>query len=195
VAGLDPGRRYVPSSPSGPRFGGEVEERGQGIHWDVHGPWGIKTDIETDWRQYWETDDSLFRSEVGAASASSAELIKEYKGDLPEMPGTRENPLWRRTAWWIEWPVFVQELGRAPKSLEEYVEWSQERQARGLAIAAQASKDRFPGCGGFIIWMGHDSFPCTANTSIIDFHGELKPAAEAIGRVFRGETEEISHDE
>jgi hypothetical protein len=33
--------------------------------------------------------------------------------------------------------------------------------------------------------MGHDSFPCTANTAVIDFEGEMKPAAHALAAVFR----------
>ena len=58
---------------------------------------------------------------------------------------------------------------------------------RALEIAARSCKRRFPRCGGFLIWMGHDSFPCTANTSILDFHGDPKPAATAIGAIFRGD--------
>jgi len=49
----------------------------------------------------------------------------------------------------------------------------------------QACKQRFPRCGGVIIWMGHDAFPCMANTAIVDFWGRPKPAALAIGEVFR----------
>jgi len=33
--------------------------------------------------------------------------------------------------------------------------------------------------------MGHDSFPCTANTAVVDFEGKPKPAAVALGEVFR----------
>jgi beta-mannosidase len=80
----------------------------------------------------------------------------------------------------------VEEQGREPASLEEYVAWSQERQRRALGIAARSAKGRFPRCGGFLLWMGHDCFPCTANTSIIDFRGELKPAAREIGEIYRG---------
>ena len=138
-----------------------------------------------EWIEYWAGDDALFRSETGAPGASSAEIIRRSKGDLAEMPGTADNPLWRRTSWWIEWPIFVEECGREPASLEEFVAWSQARQAEALVIAARACKDRFPRCGGFIIWMGHDSFPCTANTAIVDFDGEPKPAALALREVFR----------
>lgn len=186
VAEHDPGRRFLPSSPSGPRFAGDAEEVGQGLHWDVHGPWHVAGRLDVEWTQYWEGDDALFRSEVGTAGASPVDIIRAFKGDLPEAPGTRDNPLWRRTSWWIDWPVFVEEHGREPESLEEYVAWSGERQARALSIAAAACKRRFPRCGGFIIWMGHDCFPCTANTAIVDFYGRLKPAGIAIRRVFRG---------
>jgi beta-mannosidase len=148
----------------------------------------VQGDIEGEWRNYWEEDDALFRSEVGVAGASPVDIIRQYRGEFADVPGTHANPLWRRTSWWIEWPKFVQELGREPESLEEYVAWSQDRQARALEIAASAAKRRFPRTGGFLVWMGHDSFPCTANTSIIDFHGNLKPAGEALRRIFRSET-------
>ena len=38
--------------------------------------------------------------------------------------------------------------------------------------------------GGIIIWMGHDCFPCSANTAILDFEGKPKPAAIALGKIF-----------
>jgi beta-mannosidase len=95
------------------------------------------------------------------------------------------NPLWRRFAWWLEWSDFTKEQGRAPESLEEYVDWSQARQTEALTLAVRACKQRFPKCGGIILWMGHDAFPCTANTSIIDFQGRPKPAALAVGELFR----------
>jgi len=54
-----------------------------------------------------------------------------------------------------------------------------------LSLAASACMSRFPRCGGFIVWMGHDCFPCTANTSIVDLNGQPKPAAIALGKIFR----------
>ncbi len=187
VAQLDPGRRFLPTSSSGPRFSGDACDFGKGLHWDVHGPWRVDGDLDA-WEEYWQADDALFRSETGAPGASPARLIRHYRGDLSTMPASHANPLWRRTAWWIEWERFVAEKGREPQSLGEYVAWSQARQAKALAIAARACKERFPRCGGFLIWMGHDSFPCTANTSIIDFEGNLKPAALAVREVFRSPT-------
>jgi beta-mannosidase len=183
----DPARRYLATSPSGPSFSADEENFGRGIHWDVHGPWRPEGDLDGDWTRYWKHNDGLFHSEIGAPGASPAALIRRYQGDLPATPGTAANPLWRRTSWWIEWPEFVTAMGREPRDLDEYVDWSQERQAQALEIAAGSAKGRFPRCGGFLVWMGHDSFPCTANTSIIDFEGNRKPAAHAIRRVFLGQ--------
>jgi beta-mannosidase len=61
----------------------------------------------------------------------------------------------------------------------------------GLGLAIRASKARFPGIGGIILWMGHDSFPCAANTSIIDFHGKPKPAALAASRLWKTPVEKL----
>jgi len=33
--------------------------------------------------------------------------------------------------------------------------------------------------------MGHDCFPCPNNTAILDFDGRPKPAALALGEIFR----------
>lgn len=49
----------------------------------------------------------------------------------------------------------------------------------------QACKARFPRCGGVLMWSGHDTFPLTINTSLIDFDGNLKPAALAVAEVWR----------
>lgn len=191
VCETDPTRRFLTSTPSGPRFSADKAEFGKGVHWAVNGPWKPEGRLEHNWLPYWQGDDALIRTETGAPGPSPADLIRTYKGNCEETPGTSENPLWRRTPWWIEWPQFVEEHGREPKNLEEYVAWGQKRQARALRIAAQACKARFPRCGGFIIWMGHDSFPCTANTAILDFHGAPKPAAAALAEIFKTPVDDL----
>jgi beta-mannosidase len=186
----DPWHRFVPASSSGPRFMADSAEFGQGLHWDVHGPWNVTSSWE-DYENYWQRDDSLLRSETGCPGASGADIIERYAGGLPTLPATLDNPLWRRTSWWIDWAELVEEFGREPQNLEEYCAWSQERQKRALVIAARECKKRFPACGGFIVWMGHDSFPCTSNTSILDFHGRPKPAALGLGQVFQTSPENL----
>ncbi len=185
----DPSRRFLPTSPTGPRFGADESEFGKGVNWCVHGPWKADGDLSAKWKQYWEGDDSLFRSETGAPGTSSVEIIRKSLGACHELPISAENPFWLRTSpWWIEVDQFRAEKGKLPESLEEYVEWSQERQKQALCIAVKACKDRFPRCGGIILWMGHDCYPCTANTAIIDFNGDPKPAAIALGEIWRSES-------
>lgn len=185
VAEEDPARRCVPTSPSGPRWGIEEPFVGKGLHWDVHGPWKPKTDL-AEWMEFWRKADALFYSEIGAPGAAPADLIRRYAGELSVMPVEPRNPLYCLTlSWWTETAQFAAERGRPPRDLEEYVAWSQRRQADALAIAVKACKDRFPGCGGAILWCGHDCFPCAVNTSIIDFEGNPKPAALALREVWR----------
>ena len=185
----DPLRRFLPSTATGPRFNADAADFGKGLHWNVHGPWKPWDDL-TQWEDYFSRDDALFRAETGAPGTCSAEIIRQYAGDLDVLPVSAHNPLWRRNStWWIESDQFAVERGRPPETLEEYVDWSQERQARALSFAVAACKSRFPRCGGVLLWCGHDCYPCAANTSILDFHGDPKPAALALKRVWRGETD------
>lgn len=181
----DPQHRFIPTSPSGPCFLALEENYGSGRHWDVHGPWKVQGDLDQNWRAYWCSDDSLFRSEVGAPGPSSADMIRKYAGEIETLPDAK-NPLWRRTDWWLEIEQFQKEKGHLPHSLEDYVIWGQKRQTTILTTAAEESKKRFPACGGIIIWMGHDSFPCTANTSILDFEGNPKMCSKALEKIFKG---------
>src|ERR1019366_9211924 len=140
----DPGRAFLPTSPYGPTGGFTRETCGQTKHWDVHGPWNLEGPVSGAWRDLWQHDDAMFHSEMGAPSASPAAMIRQYKGNLPEVPGTHSNRLWNRQPWWIDWPKFGQEKGREPASLEEFVAWTQKRQAEALVLAVSTAKSRFP---------------------------------------------------
>jgi len=184
VKAEDPGRRFIVALPTGPRFSADSRDFGKGLHWAVTGPWKVVGKITDTWIDYWNNDDAMFRAEVGCPGTCDADMIRKYKGQCEELPATLANPLWRRAPWWLDWHEYVNENGREPNDLEEYVKWSQTRQKEALRIAVGACKKRFPACGGIIIWMGHDCFPCPTNTSIIDFEGKLKPAAYVIGEIF-----------
>ena len=182
---LDPGHRYIPTSPSGPRAGANPAEFGKGYHWDVHG--GAALSKLEDAEKYWAADDALFRSEVYCSGASPVDLIKKYAGKFNVFPPTSDNPYWTRlTTWWIDWNRLVPIYGREPRDLGEYVEWSQALQAKMLGLEMKACKDRFPRCGGILLWSGHDTFPLTINSSLIDFDGHLKPSAFAVAHVWHG---------
>ncbi len=184
----DPGRRFLPTSSSGPRFTADAKDFGKGLHHDVHGPWGFGGGYNSidECRQYWQQDDALFRSETGMPGASSLAIIQKYAGLEPVWPPT--TPLWMHNcSCWTQWERLAAPLKDVPadEALRRYVEITQGEQATVLSIAAQACKLRFPRCGGFLVWMGHDCYPCLANTSIIDFERNLKPAALALQTVFR----------
>lgn len=181
----DPQTRYLPTSSSGPTFTAAEEAFGKGIHWDVHGPWRMPGATEEEARRYWEADDALFRSEAGAPGCSSMSILNQFYPDCELLPVSEDNPYWRRTFWWIDEAGFEAAHGRPPSTIEEYVGWSQAHQAAALTMAVRASRKRFPGIGGLLLWMGHDAFPCLANTSILDFHGDPKPAALAIREALR----------
>lgn len=184
VQKLDPEKRFIPSTPCGPEFSAKIENMGKGLHWAVNGPWKAEGRIEDEWNTYFSKDDSFIRTEIGAPGPSSAELIRKYAGDCQVTPCSNENDLWRRQSWWTESEQFVAEKEHEPNDLEEYVQWGQKRQSDALLIASKNCLRRFPACGGIIFWMGHDSFPCTSNTSLIDFEGQPKPALLALSELF-----------
>ena len=189
VAQEDPGRRYLPTSPSGPSFLGKRENFGKGVHHHVHGPWGLGDfkDMD-DWRDYWSKDDALFRSEVGVPGCGDLELLRKNADGQPLWP--LDTPLWRHAAnWWTQEQRLAAKFADLPaeEALAAYVDYTRHEQADGLAIAARACKERFPRCGGFIVWMGHDCFPCPSNTSVIDFAGKPKPAWAALREVFQSD--------
>jgi beta-mannosidase len=185
---LDPTRRYVPTSPYGPHAHSNPAEFGQGLHWAVHG--GFALCALADAERFWAEDDALFRPEVYCPGASPVELIEKYAGDFATFPATTGNPYWTRlTTWWNDWQRLIAIHGREPQDLAEYVEWSQANQALMMAGEMRACKDRFPRCGGVLMWSGHDTFPLTINTSLIDFDGGLKPAALAVSAVWRARPE------
>lgn len=180
----DPQRRFIPTSPLGPRFNADQKEYNKKVHWSVHGPWNVDSVLDERWTSYWQEDDSLLRAETGCPGAMDLEVLTKYVPGLSTFPVDQANPVWGRTSWWIESHIYEMEMGHLPKTTKEYVSWSQERQRKALTIAAKATKNRFPGTGGIIIWMGHDSFPCAANTSIIDVEGNPKPAYYALKEIF-----------
>lgn len=193
LAACDPDHRFIATSPTGPRFCADAKEYGKGMHHDIHGPWGlggfegdsVAARIEA-WRNYWENDDSLFRSEAGMPGAASAECITRY-GDLGRL-WPPQGVYWMHTAaWWTQWDLYhnpMKDISEATMGVAAYIRETQAHQAEAYSIAANACKRRFPKCGGFIIWMGHDCFPCPANNSVIDFLCETKPAYHALREVF-----------
>jgi len=187
---LDPTRRCIPVSPCGPRTQAQAADFGKGLHWDVHGPYHSHDSAE-EAREYWGHDDALFRAELCCPGANPIEITRQYCGDYSVTPPTIDNEYWTHpTRWWVDWPLMVKLHGREPRDLAEHIAWSQRHQAETLALGVRSCKRRFPRCGGVLLWGSHDTFPIPTNASIIDFHGNPKPAALALAKVWRGEGDE-----
>ena len=120
------------------------------------------------------------------AAATRAQFDR-YNGGLDVWPPVSAYWL-HSSSWWLQWDRYEKAVeGLDPDAaLEEYIRVTQDVQAQAYAIAAATCKRRFPACGGFIIWMGHDCFPCPANNSVIDFMRNPKPAYHALREVFTG---------
>lgn len=187
VASEDPAHRFLPTSPFGPRFHSSTGEFGLGLHHEVHGPWGLEAyPAPGDWERYWQSDDALFRGETGVAGASSLALIQRQSDGEAVWP--TDSLLWRHSSgWWTQWDRLGNHFAGLPDAtaLAAYVDETRREQAEKLAFAVRAKKGQFPRCGGFLIWMGHDAFPCLANTSLVEFDHSLKPAAHAVAAVFK----------
>ncbi|OJU39007.1 MAG: hypothetical protein BGN97_12625 [Microbacterium sp. 69-10] len=186
LADADPERRFVATSPTGPSVWGDPDRRGLGLHHDVHGPWESDGTFE-EWKAYWDGDDALLRSEVGMGGASPLAMLEDRGLLLPVDTDEQRRELtqlWSHSsAWWLG--PFKSWDGEG--GLAAWVDQSQRRQAEWLAYAARATRARFPACAGFVVWLGHDTFPCAVSLSLLDADGAPKPVAEALGRVFRGE--------
>jgi beta-mannosidase len=189
----DPGVRFIPASPSGPTFSYDAKSAGQHLHEDVHGPWNWGGDVKS-WHDFWQGDDSLFHSEFGFPAASPMDILEKFRGDYPLWPPNRHNPYWVHSAlWWIQDDRFKDELKDLPpeQALPKLIELSQKLQADMLSTAAKLIKSSFPKCGGMVLWMGHDCFPCPSNTSIVDFLGRPKPAFHALAEVWKANPEDL----
>jgi len=185
VTAMDPGHRFIHTSPTGPRAQATEKEYGQGVHWDIHGPWWPVP------QSYWDGDDSLFRSEVGTGGASPLDILEKYFAKDALIPFDESNPHWRRFGFWIQGEAFAKDNGRPARNLAEFVAWSQQLQVKSLDAAARGIKRRFPRIGGMIVWMGHDPFPCPINTAVLDFHGRIKPGGEALSKIWHMKPEAV----
>ncbi len=186
VAAEDPGRTFFPSSPSGPRHGADEKEFGQGVHHDVHGPWGYRGHPHQ--YTYFNRDDALFRSEMGAPGTTRLAVLERISGGYPLWPPSRSNPLWvHHGDWWIDWELMIRLFGPwSPEvpDLPTYVACSRYLQAEALRFCVESVRRREPQASGALIWMGNEPYANTANNSLLDYDGEPKPAYGFLRRCF-----------
>jgi beta-mannosidase len=113
VRALDPGRAWLPTSPTGRVFLNRldhIERDPAGLH-DVHGPWEHQGAAEH-YRLY-DRGTSLFASEFGAEGMSNRRALEALVPAEDRWPAGRENPVYHHLgSWWNNEPLVQSTFGR-----------------------------------------------------------------------------------
>jgi beta-mannosidase len=186
VARLDPGRPWLPTSPSGPRFHNRLDVIAadpDGLH-DVHGPWEHQG-LRDQYRLY-NAGTSLFNSEFGVEGMANRRTHEALIPPADRWPPTRANAVYRHLGdWWINEPLVQEAFGGRLGDLESLRRASQFLQAEGLRYAVEANRRRWPRNSGSIPWQFNESYPNAWCTAVVDHRGDPKPAYWAVRRAYR----------
>ena len=186
---LDPGRHWLPTSPTGPEFHNRLDRiaaNPRGQH-DVHGPWEHQG-LESQQTLY-NAGTSLAHSEFGVEGMTNLRALEALVPAEDRWPPDRSNPVYRHLGeWWNNAPfvdaAFGGRLLHEAAQLPVLQRASQWLQAAGLQYALEADRRRWPQCSIVLPWQLGESFPNAWCTSAVDFHGAPKPAYHAAARAF-----------
>ncbi|MFL5955355.1 MAG: glycoside hydrolase family 2 protein [Gaiellaceae bacterium] len=186
VCALDPGRGWLPTSPSGPRFLNRLDviaEDPEGQH-DVHGPWehqGLRAQYAL-----YDAGTAILHSEFGVEGMTSRRALEELIDEPQRWPADRSNPVYEHLgAWWNNAPLVQECFGGRIGDVETMRRASQWLQYDGLRYAVEANMRRSRSVG-VLPWQFAESFPNAWCTSAVDWHGEPKPAYWGVARAYRG---------
>jgi beta-mannosidase len=185
VRELDPGRAWLPTSPSGPRFLNRldlIEAEPEGQH-DVHGPWehqGLRAHYAL-----YDAGTSMLHSEFGVEGMTNRRALEELIDEEHRWPADRSNPVYEHLgAWWNNAPLVQECFGGRIEDLETMRRASQWLQYDGLRYAVEANMRRTRSVG-VLPWQFNESFPNAWCTAAVDWHGEPKPAYWGVARAYR----------
>ncbi|WP_431835439.1 glycosyl hydrolase 2 galactose-binding domain-containing protein [Cellulomonas sp. Y8] len=185
VARLEPGRAWLPTSPTGPAFHhrADVIAAAPDDQHDVHGPWehqGL-----TGQHALADAGTCLAHSEFGVEGMANRRLLDHLVPADRAWPLDRSNPVHRHLGeWWDNAPLVQQCFAGRLADVDGYRRASQHLQATGLAYAVEADRRRWPRCSLVLPWQLAESYPNTWCTAVVDHLGDPKPAFHAVARAF-----------
>lgn len=185
VARLDPGRAWLPTSPTGPVFHhrADVIAAAPDDQHDVHGPWehqGL-----TGQAALADSGTCLAHTEFGVEGMANRRLMDHLVSPERVWPLDRSNAVHRHLGeWWDNAPLVQECFGGRLTDVEGFRRASQHLQATGLAYAVEADRRRWPRCSMVLPWQLAESYPNTWCTAVVDHLGDVKPAFHAVARAF-----------
>ncbi|MFE4722617.1 glycoside hydrolase family 2 protein, partial [Streptomyces sp. NPDC056728] len=186
VADLDPGRAWLPGSPSGRAFLNRADliaDDPDAQH-DVHGPWehqGLGAH-----QALYDTGTCLLHSEFGVEGMANRRTWNALVPPDAHWPTGRDNPVMEHLgAWWNNTPLVVSAFGGRPRDVEDMRRASQYLQYDGLRYAVEANLRRAPRSSGAIPWQFDEPFPNAWCTAAVDHRGDPKPAYHGVRRAYR----------
>lgn len=182
---LDPGRHWLPTSPTGPEFHNRLDRirtNPAGQH-DVHGPWehqGLEAQ-----NTLYNAGTSLAHTEFGVEGMTNLRSLLALVPEADLWPADRSNPVCRHLGeWWNNADLVQHVFAGRLNGLERMLRASQLLQAMGLQYAIEADRRRAPRCSIVLPWQLNESFPNAWCTSSVDYRGDAKPAYYAVTRAF-----------
>lgn len=186
VSEHDPGRGWLPTTPSGPRFLNRLDLIGaepEGQH-DVHGPWehqGLRAHYAL-----YDSGTSILHSEFGVEGMANRRSLEALIDEERRWPADRSNPMYEHLgAWWNNASLVQECFGGGIADVETMRRASQWLQYDGLRYAVEANMRRARSVG-VLPWQFNESFPNAWCTAAVDWHGEPKPAYWGVARAYRG---------
>lgn len=180
----DPGREWLPTSPSGPRFDNSlaaIAEDPDSLH-DVHGPWEHQGLAEQ--HTLADATTNLLHSEFGVEGLTNPATLHATVTDSERWTADPADPvLAHRGAWWNNRP-FVEGAFGGSLPLDQLARASQHLQADGLRTLIEGDRRRWPRNAGTLPWVFNEPFPNAWSNAAVDYFGIPKAAYCAVAEAY-----------
>jgi beta-mannosidase len=169
---------YTPTSPLSNWGNAEGLKSGDLHYWGVwHGDSAFSS---------FKNNVGRFVSEYGFQSYPDSALLSHYIDPKELYLGSPAMKRMQRSYKTDKpiWDAIARELGKEPKTLGEFIEDSQEVQAKAYRMAIEAHMAAQPHCMGTLFWQLNDCWP-GPSWSLIDYEGNWKPGMYEVQRLYR----------